>query len=138
MPYSCIFIYEALNYYIKKEFHSPILSIGFTLTGLLFFALSFFYWGQAYTWSVLFLSGFVLPLLPRVLSPRQLSLFSLASLISLLPMFIVNGLLTALPVVIYNDSHNLGLRIGSIPVEDFLYFLLLYALNIGIYERLRK
>lgn len=134
VPYSCVFIYEVVHYYFHREFQVPVLKTIFTLTGIVFFVSSFFFWGRAYTWSVLFLSGPVLPLLAYTLAPRPLFLFSLSTIICLFPMFVVNGLLTALPVVIYNGAHHLGFRIGTIPVEDFLYFLLLYSMNIGVYE----
>jgi lycopene cyclase domain-containing protein len=49
-------------------------------------------------------------------------------------MFVVNGVLTGLPVVIYNNMENSGIRIGTIPVEDFLYNAILLAMNIGLYE----
>jgi lycopene cyclase domain-containing protein len=58
--------------------------------------------------------------------------------ISLIPMAIVNGFLTALPVVIYDNTQNLGIRIGSIPVEDFIYSAILLLMNIALYERSRQ
>ena len=49
----------------------------------------------------------------------------------LIPFFIVNGLLTGSfiidEIVWYNNNHNLGLRIGTIPIEDIFYgFSLLF------------
>jgi lycopene cyclase domain-containing protein len=54
--------------------------------------------------------------------------------VSLLPFFIVNGILTSLPVVMYNDSENLGIRIFTIPIEDTMYSLLLLLMNIVLFE----
>jgi lycopene cyclase domain-containing protein len=46
----------------------------------------------------------------------------------------VNGILTGLfiddSVVWYNNSHTLGMRIGTIPLEDFFYAFLLIVMNI--------
>jgi lycopene cyclase domain-containing protein len=44
---------------------------------------------------------------------------------------IFNMYLTALPVVMYDEIYITGIRIGSIPVEDFGYGVLLYLLLIG-------
>ena len=53
--------------------------------------------------------------------------------ISLGPFLLVNGILTGLldsvsPPVWYNDSENIGIRLMTIPVEDFFYsFSLLFS-----------
>jgi len=62
---------------------------------------------------------------------NELNRFYLSFLIILIPFFLVNGILTGSfidePVVWYNNSENLGLRIGTIPVEDVFYaFNMLY------------
>ncbi|MFZ1617834.1 MAG: lycopene cyclase domain-containing protein, partial [Flavobacteriales bacterium] len=62
--------------------------------------------------------------------------------ILLLPFMIVNGILTGSmleeAVVWYNDAENLGVRIGTIPVEDVFYGLLMVLVPITIYEALLK
>jgi lycopene cyclase domain-containing protein len=59
----------------------------------------------------------------------------------LIPFFIVNGILTGTginqEVVWYNNSENLGIRMGTIPVEDSLYSLSLMLMNITILEYLK-
>jgi lycopene cyclase domain-containing protein len=82
----------------------------------------------------LFLLGLVFPLATAILSSVKLDRFIQMYVISLIPMFIVNGLLTALPVVIYDNTQNLGIRVGTIPIEDFLYSAILLLMNVAIYE----
>lgn len=48
--------------------------------------------------------------------------------------FIVNGYLTWRPIVLYGEGHYMGIRIFTIPVEDFLYGFSLITLNISIWE----
>ena len=59
----------------------------------------------------------------------------------LIPFFIVNGILTGTgidqEVVWYNNTENLGIRMGTIPVEDSLYSLSLMLMNITILEYLK-
>ena len=65
-----------------------------------------------------------------------------AWLISVIPMFVVNGLLTGLPILIYENTENMGIRIPSllpgmqygIPLEDFFYNLLYMMWMIWIFE----
>lgn len=49
-------------------------------------------------------------------------------------MFIVNGYLTWRPIVIYNESKMLGIRLFTIPVEDFFFGFSLIGLNLIIWE----
>lgn len=56
--------------------------------------------------------------------------FWLTYSLGLIPFFIVNGLLTSIPIVTYNNAENLGIRITTIPIEDSVYNLLLFLCNI--------
>jgi lycopene cyclase domain-containing protein len=61
--------------------------------------------------------------------------FLVSYLIILIPFLIINGLLTAIPVVLYNDHENLATRIYTIPVEDVFYGMLLIMMNVVGYEK---
>ena len=45
-----------------------------------------------------------------------------------------NGYLTGRPIVLYDPAFSLGLRLGTIPVEDFFYGFGLIALTLVLWE----
>jgi len=53
-------------------------------------------------------------------------------------MFIVNGYLTWRPVVLYNEAKMLGIRLFTIPLEDFFFGFSLIGLNLIIWEYFKK
>jgi lycopene cyclase domain-containing protein len=50
------------------------------------------------------------------------------------PFLIANGVLTGLPVVLYDDAENLAIRAGSIPLEDFFFSFSMLALAVLVYD----
>ncbi len=134
IPYACTFIYEAIGFYSTRRIFPEGLKYAVWSLSALMFISSFFFIHRAYSFSVLFLLGLVFPLATAILSSVKLDRFIQMYVISLIPMFIVNGLLTALPVVIYDNTQNLGIRVGTIPIEDFLYSAILLLMNVAIYE----
>jgi lycopene cyclase domain-containing protein len=47
---------------------------------------------------------------------------------------IVNGYLTWRPIVLYGESFYLGIRLGRIPIEDYVYGFSLIALSVIFWE----
>lgn len=138
VPYACVFIYECLNTYIQKEWLQPIapaltwvLIIGNLVVGVVF-------WGRWYT----MLTCLLVPVLLGGYLLRfryyRLGRFYMMYLVHLLPFLVVNGILTALPIVWYNNAHNVGIRIGTIPLEDTMYSMLMLLMVILIYENLKQ
>jgi len=48
--------------------------------------------------------------------------------------FIVNGYLTWRPIVQYGEEYYLGIRLFTIPIEDFIYGFSLLTMNISLWE----
>ncbi|MES3016414.1 MAG: lycopene cyclase domain-containing protein [Bacteroidota bacterium] len=137
VPFACIFIYECLNYYIKKDLLgsvSRLISIIVIVTSVAF--LTTFY-DRVYT---LITFGFLLAVLvyAEFVQKANLGRFYLAYLISLIPFYIVNGILTSIPVVMYNDAENMAFRIGTIPLEDHFYSMAMLLMNILLFEYFKK
>jgi lycopene cyclase domain-containing protein len=138
VPYACVFIYECLNTYIKREWLQPyapavtwLLVIANLVVGLVF-------WGRWYTMLTCLLVPVLLVIYYWRFKYQKMGRFYLAYLVHLVPFLLVNGVLTALPVVWYNNDHNVGLRIGTIPAEDTMYSMLLLLMTIIIYEVLKQ
>lgn len=58
--------------------------------------------------------------------------------IILLFKFLVNGYLTGRNIVMYNPRFSLGMRLGSIPLEDFLFGFSMVSLAIIFWECFKK
>jgi lycopene cyclase domain-containing protein len=142
VPYACVFIYECLNFYVKRDWLAPVertITIGMIIVFLLIGLLR---WSHMYTATVFLLAGFFLLYHLLFLDGSYRSRFYAAYLVSWIPFLLVNGVLTggytAKPVVIYNPEEYLGWRITSIPIDDSIYsFLLLFA-TVSFFEFLRK
>lgn len=135
IPYACLFTYDALGHYLPKGFSLKSSKI-FLIA--LFFALVYLLianYDLIYTAVVCIFSLSVITY--NLISAKPyLGKFLLAYFITLIPFFIVNGILTSMPVVQYNDLENLGIRIHTIPVEDLLYWFSLFLMNVTLYEAL--
>ena len=134
IPYCCIFIYEVSRAYIKKEWKAFIIPANIVLF-IIFLVITVLNIDRIYTAVNFGMATFIIGL-QFFLKTHKTYLFHfyIAYLLSLIPFFLVNGVLTSMPVVGYNDEENLGIRIYTIPVEDFAYLVNLLLMNINLYE----
>ena len=138
VPFACIFIYECLNYYIKRDLlESVSVYITYLLITLCAVLLVLFY-DRVYSLITYGLLLVILLIAQFVLRLKFLSRFYLAYLVSLIPFYIVNGLLTSIPVVMYNNEENMAFRVGTIPFEDHFYSMAMLLLNIMFFEYFRN
>jgi lycopene cyclase domain-containing protein len=140
IPYAIVFTYAVIRQNISIRLsHKTIEKINVGIT-ILLMVLAMINLDKTYT-SVTFLLTAAFVVLHLFHKTEYLGHFYLSYLvIFLFPFLIVNGLLTGFglpePVVWYNNSENLGIRILTIPVEDFIYGFLLYLMNVTIYEKI--
>ncbi len=52
--------------------------------------------------------------------------------------FLVNGFLTGRNIVMYNPRFFIGLRIGSIPLEDFLFGFSMVSMSVIFWEYFKR
>lgn len=138
VPFACVFIYECLNYYVKKDFLKRFSTyINSTLFGFSVLMLLLYY-DRVYTLITFGLLAVVLLFAEFIIKSSILSRFYLAYLVSLFPFYIVNGILTSIPIVMYNDAENMVFRVGNIPLEDHFYSMSMLLINILLFEYFRN
>ncbi len=138
VPFSCVFIYEVMNYFVKKDILQQYHKwISIALIPFLLIT-AFMNSHKLYTFfTFIFLAAFLLIHL-LIFRSSYMGRFYITWLVCMVPFLLVNGVLTAMPVVIYNDAHNLGIRIYTIPFEDVFYGMLNILQVITIYEWLKN
>lgn len=132
VPFSCLFIYACLSYYVRWRMKSTMI-VSVNIAGVCMASL-FLYHDKLYTLVTFSLLLTVTVLLQFVFKVKWLDRFYLAYLVMLIPFYIVNGILTSWPVVLYNNTENMGIRIGTIPLEDHFYLMTLLLMNTGFFE----
>lgn len=138
VPFACFFIYEVLLYFFPTD---PLRRYANSITFFVALALilvAVFNIDKLYTVTVASLAATFLIFHWIIYRDIFLGRFYFTYLVHLLPFLMVNGILTYLPVVEYNNSENLNIRIFTIPVEDAAYSFLLLLMNITFYEYFRK
>ncbi|MEJ2050558.1 MAG: lycopene cyclase domain-containing protein, partial [Calditrichota bacterium] len=139
VPFACLFVWEVFfashRQPIMFTYHIPeILTAASLLAGGLFLLM-----GHSYTGIVWLAFGSVLGL-DQILQIRLLQERQTYYYLGIVTLFILifNGYLTARPLVLYDESYLLGLRIFTIPVEDFIYGYALILFSVILYEKFRR
>ncbi len=138
VPYSCLFIYECYNAYFPNfnPIKNPLKLSLFLAFFLLIIAILNLH--KSYTFYNCLFASILLQFHIYFFKGEYLARFFISYLIVLIPFLIVNGLLTSIPVVIYNDNENLGIRIYTIPIEDTVYGMLNMLGVVTIMEEMNK
>ncbi len=140
IPYACTFTYFALKYLLPETKFSKYQHFFKYL--FLAISVSFILFGYQQVYTVTIgIVAFLMLLYSIWKSIDFAHIFLTYFLVT--PFFlIVNGVLTGSfikePVVWYNNVENFGVRIGTIPVEDFLYSFVLISLNILLMNGLQQ
>ena len=140
IPFACVFTHYAVLLYFPnlklKKVTTKAISISLVL---ILFVLALVNYDKWYT-LVNFSLAIPLTWLVYKYNPQLLQHFLLTFLVMLIPFFIVNGILTGSwidnQVVWYNDAENLGIRIGTIPLEDSIYAYSMILMNLFFFEYL--
>ena len=139
VPYCCVFIYECIRCYFPSlknnkaaDIILKVLALLLAIAGLVFYDRQY----SAYTFllTAAFIAGIYI--FRSYVKEFDAASFLVSFAIVLVPFLLVNGFLTAIPVVLYNNAENLSIRIYTIPFEDTFYGMLLMLMNVVLYEKL--
>jgi lycopene cyclase domain-containing protein len=142
IPYSCVFTYYCLDKFYNLSWNPKAESIFCIMFSMVLLIMGLLFRQKIYTSSTFISTAILCLLLKFVLHMngfgKSVSVFA----ILLFPFLLVNGILTgtglSAPVVGYNPLHNLGIRVMTIPVEDFIYGFELFLVNLSLYLQFIK
>lgn len=137
VPFASVFIYECVLFFFKRNLLGNSPKYIAAALSVVLIALSLIYSHRLYTFYTFLFTGILL-VWHSYKNFSYLGDFLIAYLLHLIPFFLVNGVLTGSwieePIVWYNDVENLSIRLGTIPIEDSIYSMLLLLMNITFYE----
>ncbi len=137
VPYASAFIYSCIGSYFPKinSIDYPTISKLISII-LIAISISSIIYKPNHLYTLTTFGFLIIGILYTELKNKEYALRLYVSwAICLIPMSYVNGILTGKPVLIYNNSENLGIRIGTIPFEDFFYHLVYMVILITLLER---
>ena len=142
IPYASLFIHFAFHYFYPKVSLSDkkVRTIYWMLMAVLLPTIMLhcdkLYTAVNYILLVLVLTYTVFKV------PCVLNTFFITFLIILIPFALVNGILTGSfieePVVIYNNAENLGIRLGTIPIEDIGYAFSMLLISLVLIKKIEN
>jgi lycopene cyclase domain-containing protein len=142
VPYSCIFIYENLNFFFKDQ-EMPFNRIAYYMAAAIFLIAGLIFYHQDYTiLALLSVSAFLViaaTWFQDILKSRNFWLYIGISFVAFL---IFNYILTSIPIVLYNPNAIWGGtveqiwygRFITIPFEDFFYNFSMLSFYLLVYR----
>jgi len=141
IPFACLFIYKVSKYFFKTSAASKLTYNLTLLCGIVLIILAIFFYDKIYTSFYFSISGATMILI-YLKKPYWWKDFLFMYLLSLAPFLLVNGMLTGSftnnAIVIYNESHIIGLRILNIPIEDTIYCFEILVTVVAAYEYIKS
>lgn len=135
VPYAAIFLYETGKFYYGDK----IIAFGklpLIILAILSIIVGIIYRHQYYTSTIMFFSGFffIINFFQRTSNIIVNSkLYWIWISFMFLPFLIVNYFLTSLTIVNYSEDAILGIRLATIPIEDFFYSFSMLSFYLTVY-----
>lgn len=142
IPFSCVF-----TYYCFEKFYTLALSNAFNnvivfTSVIVLGVVGLLYYERIYTLLTVIVTILTLCYLHFIAQKEWIGKASFVYLVLMPGFFTVNGILTGSlipsPVVNYNPDDFIGIRMGTIPVEDAVYGYSQFLLNIYFFKKITK
>jgi lycopene cyclase domain-containing protein len=138
IPFSCVFTYFCLDKFYDVSWQPKTEKVFCLFFSCVLLFIGIIFWHQRYTSCTLISLALICLVLKFIIKINWFGKIVNVYTVLLIPFFIVNGILTgtgiADAVVRYNNSEIIGLRLLTIPIEDFFYGFELFLLNLFLYK----
>ena len=142
IPYASLFIHFAFHYfYPNVSLSDKTVKIIYWILMMVLLPVIFLHYDKLYT-AINYTVLVLLLTYAFFKTSTILSTFFITFLIILIPFALVNGILTGSfidePVVSYNNSENLGIRLGTIPIEDVGYAFSMLLMSLILIKKIEN
>lgn len=142
IPFSCIFTYFCLDKFFKLDWSRDSEKILVSVGSLAFLAIALYHHDRIYTFVTFLSASISLLVLFFVLKVRWIGKATVIYIILTPGFLLVNGILTGTgldaPIVNYNPAGFMGLRLLTIPIEDFFYGYEMILWNLYFFYKFKK
>lgn len=142
IPFSCVFTYYCLTKFFSMDWKPKSEKIFVIISITLALLMTIYFHNKIYTVVTFFSLGLSLFVLYFLLGSRWIGTAAVIYLILLPGFVLVNGILTGTglenPIVNYNPQNFIGIRLITIPIEDFFYGFELILWNLYFFKRFKR
>lgn len=142
IPFACVFTYYCLDKFFNLAWTGALNNVIVFLGFIVCVVVMLLYYNRTYTFVTAAFTLAVLLFLHFIAKKEWIGEATFVYLVLMLGFFPVNGLLTGSglekPIVNYNPSEFMGIRMFTIPVEDAVYGYSQFLLNIYFFKLLQR
>ncbi|TQM21367.1 lycopene cyclase domain-containing protein [Chryseobacterium aquifrigidense] len=142
IPFACVFTYYCLEKFFSLAWATALNNLIVFTAFIVLGVVGLLYYERIYTLLIVTVTITTLFYLHFIAQKEWIGKASFVYLVLMPGFFAVNGILTGSfipsPVVNYNPGDFLGVRMGTIPVEDAVYGYSQFLLNIYVFKKITK
>lgn len=142
IPFACVFTYYCLEKYFTLRWTEGVNNLIVFTSFIILGVVGLLYYERIYTLLTVMVTIVTLGYLHFIAQKEWIGKASFVYLVLMPGFFAVNGILTGSlipsPVVNYNPDDFLGIRMGTIPLEDAVYGYSQFLLNIYFFKKITE